>query len=144
MGNIFQEQLIVQSQGRSTIEITKQVDAIVQDSGFSKGVCTLFIQHTSASLIITENADATVRSDIETVLQRLAPDGDPEYQHDYEGDDDMSAHIRCLLTNDTLTIPIKDQRLALGTWQGVFLYEHRYQAHNRKIILTLLGEKEYE
>ena len=77
---------------------------------------------------------------METILQRIAPDGDPEYQHDYEGDDDMSAHIRCMLTNDSLSIPIQNNRLSLGTWQGIFLYEHRYQAHQRKIILTAIGE----
>ena len=124
----FQEQLTIQSQGRSTIEITSQIERFLNDSGITTGICTLFIQHTSASLLITENADPTVRIDLETILQRIAPDGDPEYQHDYEGDDDMSAHIRCMLTNDSLSIPIQNNRLSLGTWQGIFLYEHRYQA----------------
>ena len=136
----FQEQLTIQSQGRSTIEITSQVERFLNDSDITTGFCTLFIQHTSASLLITENADPTVRIDLETILQRIAPDGDPEYRHDYEGDDDMSAHIRCMLTNDSLSIPIQNNRLALGTWQGIFLYEHRYQAHQRKIILTAIGE----
>ncbi len=136
----FQEQLTIQSQGRSTIEITSQIERFLNDSGITTGICTLFIQHTSASLLITENADPTVRIDLETILQRIAPDGDPEYQHDYEGDDDMSAHIRCMLTNDSLSIPIQNNRLSLGTWQGIFLYEHRYQAHQRKIILTAIGE----
>ena len=136
----FQEQLIIQSQGRSTIEITSQVEKFLLNSKITTGICTLFSQHTSASLLITENADPTVRIDLETILQRLAPDGDPEYQHDYEGDDDMSAHIRCMLTNDSLSIPIQNSRLALGTWQGIFLYEHRYQPHQRNIILTVMGD----
>ena len=136
----YQEQLIIQSQERSTIEITTQVETFLLDSKITTGICTLFIQHTSASLLITENADPTVRIDLETILQRLAPDGDHEYQHDYEGDDDMSAHIRCMLTNDSLSIPIQNNRLALGTWQGIFLYEHRYQPHQRKLVLTAIGE----
>jgi len=135
----FQKQLRIQSQGRSTTEITSEVERLIQTSNITTGICTLFIQHTSASLLITENADPTVRIDLETILQRLAPDGDPEYQHDYEGDDDMSAHIRCMLTNDSLSIPIQNNCLALGTWQGIFMYEHRYQAHQRNVILTAMG-----
>ena len=100
----------------------------------------MFIHHTSASLIITENADPTVRSDLETIMQRLAPDGDPAYRHDYEGDDDMSGHIRCVLTNDTLTVPITNGRSGLGTWQGIFLYEHRTGHFQRKLTVTILGE----
>ena len=120
MSEIYQQQFVIQSQERSTIEITDICQSFVRQNDINSGICTLFIQHTSASLIITENADPTVRLDLETILQRLAPDGDPDYQHDYEGDDDMSAHIRCMLTNDSLTIPIRDNRLALGTWQGIF------------------------
>ena len=140
MPEIYQEQFVIQSQERSTIEITDICQSFVQQNDINCGMCTLFIQHTSASLIITENADPTVRLDLETILQRLAPDGDPGYQHNYEGDDDMSAHIRCMLTNDSLTIPIRDNRLALGTWQGIFLYEHRYRGYSRKIIATLIGK----
>ena len=140
MSEIYQQQFVIQSQERSTIEITDICQSFVRQNDINSGICTLFIQHTSASLIITENADPTVRLDLETILQRLAPDGDPDYQHDYEGDDDMSAHIRCMLTNDSLTIPIRDNRLALGTWQGIFLYEHRYRGHSRKIIATLIGK----
>jgi len=140
MKAILQDQLQILSQGRSTLEITSQIQKLIQRSDINTGICTLFIQHTSASLLITENADPTVRTDIETILQRPAPDADPEYLHDYEGDDDMSAHVRCMLTNDTLTIPIQQGQLALGTWQGIYLYEHRYQAHHRKIILTAFGD----
>jgi secondary thiamine-phosphate synthase enzyme len=137
---VFQTQFRIQSQGRSTLEITDQLNQAIAESGYTSGICNIFIQHTSASLIITENADPTVRVDLETILQRLAPDGDPEYRHDYEGDDDMSAHIRCMLTNDSLSVPVTNGRLALGTWQGVFLYEHRYQPHHRKIIVTIMGD----
>lgn len=140
MSEIYQQQFVIQSQERSTIEITDICQSFVRQNDINSGICTLFIQHTSASLIITENADPTVRLDLETILQRLAPDGDPDYQHDYEGDDDMSAHIRCMLTNDSLTIPIRDNRLALGTWQGIFLYEHRYRGYSREIIATLIGK----
>lgn len=125
--------------GRGTYDITREINDIIGKSDVSIGLCNLFIQHTSASLIITENADSAVRHDIETVLQRLAPDGDPEYRHDYEGDDDMSAHIRCILTNDSLTIPISNGRAALGTWQGIYLYEHRTSRFNRKVVVTVMG-----
>ena len=134
-----QHQISIQTSGRSSLEITENIQSLVQDSAIETGICSVFIQHTSASLIITENADPTVRDDLETILQRLAPDADPEYLHDYEGDDDMSAHVRCMLTNDSLTIPIQNGRLALGTWQGVYLYEHRYRSHKRSLIITLFG-----
>ena len=139
MLNPFQHQISIQTSGRSTIEITENIQGLVHESAIKTGICSVFIQHTSASLIITENADPTVRDDLETILQRLAPDADPEYLHDYEGDDDMSAHVRCMLTNDSLTIPIQNGRLALGTWQGIYLYEHRYRSHKRSLIITLFG-----
>lgn len=136
----FQQIFSLQTQGRSTTEITDKVNQLVTESGIQTGICTVFIQHTSASLIITENADPTVRVDLETILQRLAPDGDPEYRHDYEGDDDMSAHVRCMLTNDSLTVPVTNGHLGLGTWQGVYLFEHRYRPHHRKIVVTVMGD----
>ena len=139
MLNPYQHQISIQTSGRSSLEITEDIQRLVQDSAIETGICSVFIQHTSASLIITENADPTVRNDLETILQRLAPDADPEYLHDYEGDDDMSAHVRCMLTNDSLTIPIQNGRLALGNWQGVYLYEHRYRSHKRNLIITLFG-----
>ncbi len=128
------------TRGRGTYEVTEEVDQMVTASNVSTGICVVFIHHTSASLIITENADPTVRVDLETVLQRLAPDGDPEYQHDYEGDDDMSGHVRCMLTNDSLTVPVSGGRLNLGTWQGLFVYEHRYGNFRRKLTVTVLGD----
>jgi secondary thiamine-phosphate synthase enzyme len=135
----FQLEFTIQTQGRSTVEISAQVADFVQNNSIHTGLCSIFIHHTSASLIITENADPTVRIDLETILQRLAPDGDPAYKHDYEGDDDMSAHIRCMLTSDSLTVPITKGRLGLGTWQGIFIYEHRYRTHSRKVTITILG-----
>jgi len=123
--------------GRGLIEITQQVSDKLSQYNIETGLVNIFLQHTSASLVITENADPTVLTDLETIIQRLAPDGDPEYQHDYEGDDDMAAHVRSILTTNELTIPIRDGRLALGTWQGIFLWEHRYRPHARSIIVTV-------
>ena len=137
---VYQESMTYSTHGRGSYEVTSEIASLVASSQVKTGICTLFIHHTSASLIITENADPTVRNDLETVLQRLAPDGDPEYQHDYEGDDDMSGHIRCMLTNDSLTVPVSNGKLNLGTWQGLFLYEHRYRGYQRKLTVTVLGD----
>lgn len=136
----YQHTFTYSTNGRGTYDISRDISTIISKSGIQTGICNLFIQHTSASLIITENADSAVRHDIETILQRLAPDADPEYRHDYEGDDDMSAHIRCILTNDSLTVPINQGRAALGTWQGVYLYEHRTSRFNRRIVVTVMGD----
>ena len=134
-----QYSLTIQTQGRATIDISAKVDHLVSVSGIEQGLCHVFIQHTSASLIITENADINVRKDLETYLSRLVIDGDDSYLHDQEGADDMAAHIRSVLTQTETTIPIRAARLALGTWQGLFLWEHRYQAHRRNITVTLTG-----
>lgn len=131
--------LRIQTPGRGLFEISDQINAEIYSAGIENGLGHVFIQHTSASLIITENADPTVLLDLETIISRLAPDGDPEFKHDYEGDDDMAAHVRSILTHTNLSIPIQESRLALGTWQGVYLWEHRYRSHERKIILTLQG-----
>jgi len=138
---VFQDSLEVRTRGRGTIDITAAVQRVVATSGVRAGVCTVFLQHTSASLILTENADPDVRRDLETIIARLAPDGDPAYRHDSEGDDDMAAHARTLLTASSLTIPVASGVLALGTWQGIFLWEHRAAPHTRKAILTLTGER---
>lgn len=135
----YQKTFTYKTGGRGTYDITRDINQFIANSGVEIGLCNLFIQHTSASLIITENADSAVRHDIETVLQRLAPDGDPQYRHDYEGDDDMSAHIRCMLTNDSLTIPISNGKASLGTWQGIYLYEHRTSPFTRHIVVTIMG-----
>lgn len=137
---MFEQQTItVQTSGRATIEITGEVESVVRGSNFDNGLCHLFVHHTSASLIITENADRDVRHDLENYIARLVRDGDPAYLHDQEGPDDMAAHIRSVLTQTEITIPIQSRKLALGTWQGLFLWEHRLHAHRRRITLTLCG-----
>ena len=124
---------------RSTLDITADVAAVVRASGIAIGLAHVFVQHTSCSLMITENADPDVRRDLETIFGRLAPDGDPAYRHDLEGDDDMAAHARSLLTGTSVTVPFADGRLLLGTWQGIYLFEHRTHGHQREIVVTLLG-----
>ncbi len=136
---IEQQTISVQTQGRATIDITREVEQVVQRADISQGLCHVFVHHTSASLIITENADADVRRDLETCLARLVKDGDPAYRHDMEGPDDMAAHIRSVLTQTEITIPVRGGRLALGTWQGLYLWEHRYRAHRRNLTVTLNG-----
>jgi secondary thiamine-phosphate synthase enzyme len=130
-----------QTHGRGTTDITDKIENVVADSGIHTGICTVFLQHTSASLILCENADPDVRSDLETLLARLAPDGDPAYVHDTEGPDDMAAHARSILTSNSFTIPVADGRLMLGTWQGLFLWEHRTSGHSRNLVVTVMGEE---
>jgi secondary thiamine-phosphate synthase enzyme len=138
---IEQRRLRFNTRGRGTLDVTQDIERVVSSSGIRSGLCSVFLQHTSASLILCENADPTVRDDLETLLGRLAPDGDPAYQHDTEGPDDMAAHARSVLTSNSLTIPVTEGRLALGTWQGVYLFEHRVQPQARQVIVTLSGEK---
>lgn len=135
----FQQSLTIESPHRGTFNITDKINKIVRESGIKTGVAHIFIKHTSASLIITENADPTVREDIEFWMQKTIQDGDPSYKHNYEGDDDMSGHIRCMITDMNQTIPVTAGRLNLGTWQGLFLYEHRTGRFQREIIITLQG-----
>jgi secondary thiamine-phosphate synthase enzyme len=137
---IGQKTLDFRTKGRGTIEVTVEVQRAVAATRVRKGLCTVFLQHTSASLILCENADPDVRRDLETILSRLAPDGDPAYLHDTEGPDDMAAHARSILTSNSFTIPVADGRLLLGTWQGLYLYEHRRAPHSRSIVVTVLGE----
>lgn len=136
---MLQQTLTIQTRGRATLEITAEVERLQRQSAIQQGLCHVFVHHTSASLIITENADADVRRDLENYLARLVKDGDPSYLHDQEGADDMAAHIRSVLTQTEISIPIVAGRLALGTWQGLFLWEHRYQPHRRRITVTLTG-----
>jgi len=136
---ITQEILSFRTRGRGTTDITAEVARVVAGSGIRVGVCTVFLQHTSASLILCENADPDVRLDLERLLSRLAPDGDPAYVHDTEGPDDMAAHARSILTSNSLSIPVQDGRLMLGTWQGVYLYEHRTSPHERSVVVSVLG-----
>lgn len=136
---MIQQTISLYTQGRRLYEITDQVQDIVHHSSIQTGIAHVFCQHTSASLIITENCDSDVQYDIEQYLRRLVIDGDHHFRHTQEGDDDMSGHIRTLLTGSSEIIPISDHRLALGTWQGVYLYEHRYQPHQRHIVVTCMG-----
>jgi len=137
---IYQKNLTLQTGSRGTIEITGEVGRVVLSSGVQTGLCNVFIRHTSASLIICENADPSVREDLERFAARLAPDGDPLFGHTLEGPDDMPAHIRSIFTQAALTIPVVQGSLALGNWQGVFLWEHRVHPHRRSLILTVMGE----
>lgn len=137
---IGQRTLEFRTRGRGTLDITSEVQRAVAATGVRKGVCTVFLQHTSASLILCENADPDVRRDLETILCRLAPDGDPAYRHDTEGPDDMAAHARSMLTSNSFTIPVADGQLMLGTWQGLYLYEHRTAPHSRSVVVTVMGE----
>jgi secondary thiamine-phosphate synthase enzyme len=129
----------VPTRGRGAQEITGEVAGIVRNSTVDRGVAHVFVRHTSCGIGITENADPDVRYDLETLMRRWAPDGDPAYRHDLEGDDDMAAHARALLTGTSLTVPFADGRLLLGTWQGIYLFEHRAQGHQREVVVTLLG-----
>jgi secondary thiamine-phosphate synthase enzyme len=134
---IHQETIRQHTRGRGTYDITRQVQTIVRNARIQTGLCHLFLQHTSAALIICENADPSVRSDLEKFMARLVPDGDPLYDHTQEGPDDMPAHVRAILTKMELTLPISGGHCALGTWQGVYLYEHRHHAHERRVIVTV-------
>ena len=134
----YQTILDIQTQGRGTRDITAAVAEAVRASGLQCGLAHLFAQHTSCSLLITENADPDVRRDLETVLGRLAPDGDPAWRHDAEGPDDMAAHVRNMLTGSGLSVPVGGGRLLLGTWQGIYLYEHRTAPHRRRVVVTVL------
>jgi len=136
---MYQQILEISTRGRGTYNITEDLQEVVSRSGIETGLCHLFVQHTSASLVICENADPDVRGDLEGWMKRTVPDGDPAYAHSMEGPDDMPAHIRSILTNMDLTVPISNGRAALGTWQGVFLYEHRYQSHRRRVVVTVNG-----
>lgn len=137
---VFQQSLSFTTSGRSTNNITDQVQSIVAQSGINIGTCHVFVQHTSASLMLCENADPDVQRDMETYMQHIVPDGDPMFLHQDEGPDDMSAHIRTVLTNLDLTMPVSGGRCDLGIWQGVYLWEHRTHGHQRKVIVTVQGE----
>jgi len=139
MAMAHQQILQFRTQGRGTLNISAEVGLVAQASGIKTGIAHVFVQHTSCSLVITENADAAVRHDLEMLARRWAPDGDADYRHDYEGDDDMAAHARTVLTGCALTVPVANGRLLLGTWQGIYLWEHREQAHSRSVVVTVVG-----
>ena len=131
------EQLSVRTSGQGLHDVTQQVAALVRQAGVDDGLCTLFIRHTSASLVIQENADPTAKHDLERWLNRLVPEGDPFYSHDAEGPDDMPGHIKAALTATSLSIPVSGGKLALGTWQGIYLWEHRKRGACRELVLHI-------
>ena len=133
-------QLVVATRGRGFYKITGDIAAMVRASGFQTGLVILHLRHTSASLLIQENADLEVRRDLERFLEQLAPDGDPLFRHTCEGPDDMPAHVRTALTAVNLSLPVWHGELTLGTWQGIFLWEHRRASHRRELTVHLLGE----
>lgn len=135
-----QQELRISTPGRGSFNVTEDVQGVVASSGIQTGLCHVFIAHTSASLILCENADPAVRRDLETFLGKLAPDGDPMFTHQSEGPDDMPAHIRSILTHNDLTIPVRNGRCALGTWQGIYLCEHRTHPHQRYLVVTVQGD----
>lgn len=131
--------LEIRSSGRGLFEFTHELRAFVRGAGIRAGLLTVFCRHTSASLLIQENADADVRHDLDVFFARLSPDGQPGWRHHNEGPDDMSAHIRSALTQTSIGIPLVGGELALGTWQGIFLWEHRTRPHRRAVVLQLIG-----
>ena len=133
-------QLSVRTDGRGFTDITGRVQQQVAQAGIATGLCTLHLQHTSASLVIQENADPDVRTDLEAYFDEIAPEAPGRYVHDSEGPDDMPAHIRAALTQVSLGIPLAGGRLVLGTWQGIYLFEHRRRPHRREVVLHLIGE----
>ena len=131
------KRLVVETSGQGLLEITPTVNAVVANAGIEEGLCTLFVRHTSASLVIQENADPSAKRDLERWLNRLVPEGDPFYEHDTEGPDDMPSHIKAALTATSLSIPVMNRRLALGTWQGIYLWEHRRRGSRREVMVHI-------
>jgi len=137
---MHQNRIQIETPGRGLTDITREVAEVVSAAAATDGLCHVFVHHTSASLIIQENADPDVRRDLDAFFARLVPDGDPIYRHTDEGPDDMSAHVRSVLTATALTIPVSSGRLDLGTWQGVYLWEHRTGGHRRRVTVTVAGD----
>jgi len=137
---IFKKDWQIKTSGKGTYEITSAVANALDDSGFSDGLVSVFVQHTSCSLVLMENADPTARTDLERFMDDLVPDNYPHFIHTYEGPDDMPSHIKMALTRSSENIPFANGRLQLGTWQGLFLWEHRVASHNRKLTFTYIGE----
>ncbi len=135
-----QQELVVATQGRGTYDLSADVQDVVAASGIKVGMCHVFIRHTSASLMLCENADPDVRLDLETFMSKQVPDGDPMFTHTAEGPDDMPAHVRSILTQSDLNLPVNAGQCALGTWQGIYLWEHRLAPHTRHVVVTVQGE----
>jgi len=138
--HVYHDQLEVRTQGKGLYEITDGVQSKIDKCGIQNGTVTIFVQHTSCSIVIMENADPTARHDLEEFFERLVPEDADYFTHDSEGSDDMPSHIRMVLTRSSETIPIVERRMQLGTWQGIFLFEHRRAPHRRKIFITTIGE----
>lgn len=136
----YQESINFSTRGRGSVEITSDISRVIESSGIRTGIALVFVQHTSCSVMITENADPSVRKDLEMLACRWAPDGDPDYRHDSEGKDDMAAHARSLVAGTSVTVPVSGGQLALGTWQGLYLWEHRAKPHRRSIVVTVIGD----
>jgi secondary thiamine-phosphate synthase enzyme len=137
---VFQKTILLETRGRGSYPVTRAIQEVVNESGIQSGLCHVFLQHTSASLMLCENADPDVRTDLENFMSRLVPDGDANFAHIAEGPDDMPAHVRSVLTHSDLTLPVSGGSCCLGTWQGVYLWEHRRVGHRRQIITTIQGE----
>lgn len=137
---VHQTTLTVRTRGAGLHEITDEVASEVTRSKLARGVVTVFCQHTSCSLVVMENADASAARDLEAWLNRLVPENDPHFKHTLEGPDDMPSHIKMALTRTSESVPFSDRRLQLGTWQGIFLWEHRRAAHSRRVVITVMGE----
>jgi secondary thiamine-phosphate synthase enzyme len=135
----YHDQLEVRTDGKRLYEITDQIESKIDKCGIQNGTVTVFVQHTSCSIVVMENADPTARRDLEEFFDRLAPE-DACFTHDAEGSDDMPSHIRMVLTRTSETVPIMDGRMQLGTWQGIFLFEHRRSPHRRNVVITMMGE----
>jgi secondary thiamine-phosphate synthase enzyme len=138
--SVYQDQIAIRSNGKGLYEITDEVQSKVDKSGVQNGTATVFVQHTSCSVIIMENADPTARRDLEEFFNRLVPEDLDYFTHGSEGSDDMPSHIRMVLTRTSETVPIVDGKMQLGTWQGIFLFEHRRATHRRKVLVTIIGE----
>ncbi len=137
---VFQETITVRTRGQGLWEVTGEVERIVRAAGVRSGMAWVFCQHTSASLVIMENADATAREDLAAWLNRLVPENDPHFAHTAEGPDDMPSHIKMALTRTSEAVPVGEGKLRLGTWQGIYLWEHRRAAHSRALVVTVMGE----
>lgn len=138
---MHQTKISFTTNGRGTYDITREIQEFVDRTTIDTGMCNVFVHHTSASVILCENADPSVRHDLETFMAKVAPDGDPMYRHSDEGPDDMPAHIRTILTQNSLNLPVDNCRCDLGTWQGVYLWEHRTMPHRRQVTITVWGNE---
>ena len=137
---VFQRELEFEAQTKGTYEISHEIEAVVRESGIRNGTVTVFVMHTSASLVLMENADPTARRDLEMFFDKLVPEDTDYFVHTYEGPDDMPSHIRMALTRSSEVIPVNEGRMVLGTWQGIFLFEHRRAPHRRRVFVTVMGE----